>query len=155
MTPTLGRLLMLWLVVAGCACGSAPSSGSSTATTNTTTTTTTTTSATTTTPTTPTFSCAELTSDPLDVIIQRCHDLTGDGVVDTQVTTSGSLLHFTGAVNRDITLNFYSSTARIMSVTSIGQYVGGPLSEVVVRVDDPTTDFFSAVYVIDPEVLPG
>ena len=96
--------------------------------------------------------CVESTEDPFEITPQLCHDLTGDGVIDSRVTTSGNGLSITGAVRRYIVLDGFAPGASVTSVTSVGQYVGGPLSKIVVRVDDRTPEGNRTVlYVIDPE----
>jgi hypothetical protein len=98
------------------------------------------------------FACTEPTSDPLQVAPQLCHDLNGDGVIDTMVAISANVLTLSGAVSRQLTLSDFAAGARISSITGIGQYVGGPLSELAVRVDDFTaTGNRSVLYIFDSE----
>lgn len=96
--------------------------------------------------------CAEVTEDPLEVTLQRCHDLTGDGVIDSEVTVESSVLGISGTVVRNIALEGLAANARVSAVTAIGQHVGGPLSEIAVRVDDHTSEGNRSVLIVmDPD----
>lgn len=81
------------------------------------------------------FICQEGTADPQSNAPRVCHDLDGDGVIDTSVVFSNGQLIVRGARTRDIPLGAPVG-ASLRTVTAIGNYSGGPLQELAVRVDD-------------------
>jgi hypothetical protein len=78
--------------------------------------------------------CQEGIADPQSNAPRVCHDLDGDGVVDTSVTFANGQLMIRGARTRDIALGA-PAEATLKTVTTIGDYAGGPLHELAVRVD--------------------
>lgn len=95
--------------------------------------------------------CAEPQSDPLSGALLTCHDIDGDGVVETEVTYARGLLSLRGAITRDIALTMPAGWT-LRQIVAIGNHVGGPLSEIALRFDDQTGGSNeTTVVVVDPE----
>ena len=96
------------------------------------------------------FPCQEGTADPQSNAPRVCHDLDGDGVIDTSVVFSNGQLVVRGARTRDIPLGAPAGAA-LKTVAAIGNYAGGPLAELAVRVDDRTSSGgnVARLYILD------